>query len=1135
MKLKKLEIVNIASIENAAVEFDRAPLADEPLFLICGETGSGKTTILDAISLALYGSTPRYRGENRDRGHMVGGMAFNDARQLVRRGAKEAWASLTLRGNDGCDYEAKWYVCALTRGANKGCLNNEKWTWKNLTKGISFTAIKDCRECAAAAVGLEFEQFCRTTLLAQGQFTQFLLAKDDEKAEILEKLTDTTRFSKIGVRIYERYTLEDNAVKRLQGELAAMSGLGDGRAEVEAALAEKRKLRDALAAERRIVAEKLAWLEKRNAAAAQHANCARQLEAAGAELESPEYARMRSDVRDWDAAHDVLESVREISQCENELKACGKNFAALRDECGVLKGGRAELARAAEEARRACGEVEERIEKESGRKALLESAGVVLGDLGDARKAEGEAANIAKEIRELEASLPRFKAGEAKARDDLAKALEGSAAKEREIHLRRTALEALDVVQTRADKDAQQVRLNGLTCLAKNIETYSEKFKEYDELLKQSLEVTGKYREAEKLLPQLEARERDAQAALADARNERDARKALIDDGIRKVVADLHVGERCPICGNVIESLNGEEYFTKLFEEWNAKCAAAQTDYDEKSDAVRKLRTSIAAWKTAEKEYAVRGVALSKQVSALLKRNLSDASRLGDLVPDEELVSEEIVLCGFLIKRLDEALARGDASSMEIAALQRQKDSLDKNAQNLTQALHEIESARKDCETRIANLAERCAECEKASAEKLAAAGAHFADCFWIEEWRRDARLFERALKEDAAAYRGLREKLPQLENEATRLGAGLKGVDDAFSLVNEREPAFASLSAAGGAGGAGDLQKRVNEFSAAIAALRERMDALEQRRTLCLQACRDFLAAREGWTQGRLRELCLLDVTAARKRLDEKLAVVQKWKGAVATARETVERVGAERPEGFTEADTRDALAGRAGELDRLGEEANELVGAMEQRLRDDDDAAVARKAKEGELERARAVLADWKPLYDNFGDTDGRKIRRVIQAYVLKNVLVKANSCLKKLSNRYELSSAGLTLTVRDAFEGGVERPAKTLSGGEGFLVSLALALGLAGMSERGIAVDTLFIDEGFGTLSGTHLDMALETLERVNAVSGCRKVGVISHVERLRERIKTHIEVHRNGYEPSRVSVVGGDASRRRATTH
>ena len=226
-----------------------------------------------------------------------------------------------------------------------------------------------------------------------------------------------------------------------------------------------------------------------------------------------------------------------------------------------------------------------------------------------------------------------------------------------------------------------------------------------------------------------------------------------------------------------------------------------------------------------------------------------------------------------------------------------------------------------------------------------------------------------------------------------------------------------------------------------------------------------------------------------------------------------------AARPEGLADADTAQALAESVAAL----KEEEDEKGRCQQQLADDDKCAAERQAKCEEAERLKAERDEWRPIHAYFGDNDGKKIRREIQSYVLANVLVKANHYLKQLSNRYELSCEGLTLSVKDAFAGGAVRPVNTLSGGEQFLVSLALALGLAGMSDTGLGVDMLLIDEGFGTLSGEHLNSAIEALERLNALTGSRKVGVISHVERLRERIKTHVEVTRNGQGPSEVHVV------------
>ena len=217
--------------------------------------------------------------------------------------------------------------------------------------------------------------------------------------------------------------------------------------------------------------------------------------------------------------------------------------------------------------------------------------------------------------------------------------------------------------------------------------------------------------------------------------------------------------------------------------------------------------------------------------------------------------------------------------------------------------------------------------------------------------------------------------------------------------------------------------------------------------------------------------------------------------------------------------------LVERRSEAEEALRGIDQRQGAMRQQI--DDDARNRRElsAKIARRDTMLAVYRKWDRLCNLIGDQTGKKFRNIAQSYVLANLIHSANAYMETLSGRYTLHVIPETfiITVNDTWGDGHARPVSTLSGGETFLTSLALALALSDIGSH-LAVDTLFIDEGFGTLSGEPLQNAVATLRSLHSQTG-RHVGIISHVEELRERIPVQIRVLQDGVNSaSRIEIVG-----------
>ena len=206
-----------------------------------------------------------------------------------------------------------------------------------------------------------------------------------------------------------------------------------------------------------------------------------------------------------------------------------------------------------------------------------------------------------------------------------------------------------------------------------------------------------------------------------------------------------------------------------------------------------------------------------------------------------------------------------------------------------------------------------------------------------------------------------------------------------------------------------------------------------------------------------------------------------------------------------------------------------NEEKGSISQALSHDQEQRTQYQNLQKQLAAQQAEYAKWQGLSDHIGDKQGRKFSTFAQELTMAQLLRLANQHLKRFNPRYVLSKMQGRdnhnkddLIVVDTFQGHSTRSVSTLSGGESFLVSLALALGLSDLAGGRSKISSLFIDEGFGSLDRASLDLALDTLEKLQTETN-RTIGIISHVQALKDRIATRIELQRTSGGYSSLQVV------------
>lgn len=392
----------------------------------------------------------------------------------------------------------------------------------------------------------------------------------------------------------------------------------------------------------------------------------------------------------------------------------------------------------------------------------------------------------------------------------------------------------------------------------------------------------------------------------------------------------------------------------------------------------------------------------------------------------------------------------------------------------------------------------------------------------WQEQWEQDATGFVANLKNKAEAYRQLQEEHRKLGIRIQQTETSLKNMNHSCDQVlklwtewtTEDEPTGTLITE--------KLDDLWSSFAVDAGKLFEAKRGAEEEINRLEENLQQFYSQHPAIQEERLIELRgYANIEDLRQTCRERREALTRAQGAVETRTEAYNRHHESEHPPFEESDTVESLRQALDMGLKTLEDISKKITTLENQLK--HDAAERERQKEllKKVAQLDATAQKWNTLNESFGGSDGMRFRLIAQSYLLENLLRSANLYLHDLDKRYKLECipGTLTISLRDQYQPDMVSPVDTLSGGESFIVSLALALALASMNRQGLSIDTLFIDEGFGTLSENELNTVMTLLERLQAQKG-KRVGVISHVRELRDRIPVHVEVRR--LDPTRSGV-------------
>lgn len=1125
MKFLQLEILNLASLDKQGgevINFEEGALGESTIFSIVGPTGSGKSTLLDAICLALYNRAPRYPRKKGDKNQNIeifgeadanenNRLAPTDSRNILTRGKKEGYSKLTFLANNGSIYRAEWHV----RFQRVRYENAKTSLYKITRNGEQLTEkIADWNELPNI-IGLDYDQFLRTMLIAQGSFANFLTAKENERYELLEKLIGCEEtYTNIATEIKKAKDQAVDAYNQMAASVEAVKQnlLNDEElAQLQEEITLLEKAEKELDSQLKAISENLQWYEENDKQTKQITIYQADMEQAANAIKDIQAQIIRLQLHDEvQPAVNLLQEVeRQIQSIHNQEEEIQKSEAAIKSkEVGITESEHT-LSYLKEVVNKAQEQLEKAMPVIAEARALKTKMEAAMPNLKEKKEAlelaQKENLTALKDVEENARNIQKWEAETEKANLALKATQEEIAKQKQVLH------EATQAAEQAWEKEKNKTAGQNIEELQTQKSAADRKLQDIQQAIKVVTHLNAATAEKQKNEERIQfLGERNAkidealgklsiEALTQETLTLRNAYTLMVSEKWEIHRANLTEGKPCPLCGSTThpyhtDNRQFEEATTELSQLLKAKEDLLKLQQKQEKELSGERKQNDGEVQTLQKQqeklsgeiatYEEEWKALIAQYPKIPKEEAELKSLLPIYEDKAKDASSKLSLFNKIQKEIERLTQRKDKAVKDEAAYESKASTIQNNAQENTSI----------CATKLAE--HKALTTNLISQEKNKKEAYEKALQAWnntkkeMEEWQAQYQQILNGEEPDAAEQR-----LTAAKDEAT------KAADDQNENINKLKAELANSKGSHQTMLSQNkttketLQTKEKELNLWIEEYNKQLEeksiepSLIDRNTI-----REMLHSAEDWN-------------AIRREKDEKEKAVASTTALYQSAEKAHQQHLEHQP-----AQTRDALLAIQQEYQERSQR-NELIAANA-RMQNHQEAVKLLGDKAEALQLVTQEKDDWTAITDAIG-ADGKTLRKIAQCYTLSFLIAHANQEIRKFNSRYELQQVKHSLGIRviDHDRADDIRDTTSLSGGETFIVSLGLALGLSALSSRNISFENLFIDEGFGTLDPDTLATVIDSLAMLQSSQG-KKVGVISHTDTMSERITTQIRIIKNG---------------------